>query len=105
QLVVMSRVARDLLDSAYGVRGDKVRIIPHGIPVMDKSVAQETLKAKFGVASRRLMLTFGLLSPNKGIETVIRALPEVVRKFPDLMYFVVGATHPVIKRREGEAYR
>lgn len=105
QLVVMSRVARDLLDGSYGIRGEQVRIIPHGIPVMKQSVEREKLKANFGVAGRRLMLTFGLLSPNKGIETVIRALPDVVRKFPDLMYFVVGATHPVIKKREGEAYR
>jgi glycosyltransferase involved in cell wall biosynthesis len=105
QLVVMSQVAKDLLATSYGVRGAKIRIIPHGIPVMDRFVEPDTLKAKFGVSGRRLMLTFGLLSPNKGIETVIRALPEVIRRFPDLMYFVVGATHPVILRREGEAYR
>jgi glycosyltransferase involved in cell wall biosynthesis len=105
QLVVMSQVAKDLLASSYGVRGAKVRIIPHGIPVMDGAPEQAMLKAKFGVADRRLLLTFGLLSPNKGIETVIRALPAVLRSFPDLVYFVVGATHPVILRREGEAYR
>lgn len=105
QLVVMSQVAKDLLATSYGVRGAKVRIIPHGIPVMDRPFEQDSLKAKFGVAGRRLMLTFGLLSPNKGIETVIRALPDVIRQFPDLMYFVVGATHPVVLRREGEAYR
>jgi glycosyltransferase involved in cell wall biosynthesis len=105
QLIVMSQVAKDLLASSYGVRGSKVRIIPHGIPVMDRRFEQQALKAKFGVARRRLLLTFGLLSPNKGIETVIRALPSVVRAFPDLIYFVVGATHPVILRREGEAYR
>ena len=63
------------------------------------------MKAKFGVAGRRLLLTFGLLSRNKGIETVIRALPAVVRVFPDAIYFVVGATHPVVVRHEGEAYR
>jgi glycosyltransferase involved in cell wall biosynthesis len=105
QLVVMSQVAKDLLASSYGVRGSKVRIIPHGIPVMDREPEQQALKAKFGVTGRRLLLTFGLLSPNKGIETVIRALPAVLRVFPDLVYFVVGATHPVILRREGEAYR
>ncbi len=104
QLVVMSQVARDLLATSYGVRGAKVRIVPHGIPVMER-VPEETLKARFGISGRRLLLTFGLLSPNKGIETVIRALPAVVAKYPDLMYFVVGATHPVILRREGEAYR
>ncbi len=105
QIVVMSELARDLLASSYGVSGEKVRIIPHGIPVMDHNADQQALKAQFGVAQRRLLLTFGLLSPNKGIETVIRALPAVVREFPDLIYFVVGATHPVVLRHEGEAYR
>jgi len=105
QLIVMSEVARDLLASSYGVRGPKVTIIPHGIPVMDRDPDQEALKAKFGVRGRRLLLTFGLLSANKGIETVIRALPAVVSQFPDLVYFVVGATHPAVLRREGEAYR
>ena len=89
QLVVMSRVARDLLDTSYGVRGAKVRIIPHGIPVLVRE-PEQTLKAKFGISGRRLLLTFGLLSQNKGIETVIRALPSVVREYPDLIYFVVG---------------
>jgi glycosyltransferase involved in cell wall biosynthesis len=105
QVVVMSQVARDLLASSYGVHNSKVRTIPHGIPVMQRQSDQRALKAKFGVEGRRLLLTFGLLSPNKGIETVIRALPDLVAAFPDLVYFVVGATHPVILRREGEAYR
>jgi glycosyltransferase involved in cell wall biosynthesis len=104
-IVVMSGVAKDLLEGSYGVRGSKVRIIPHGIPVMDDQSDQRALKAKFGVADRRLLLTFGLLSANKGIETVIRALPDVVRRFPDVVYFVVGATHPAVVRRDGEAYR
>jgi glycosyltransferase involved in cell wall biosynthesis len=105
EIVVMSRIAKDLLESSYGVRGSKVRIIPHGIPVMADRSNQRALKAEFGVAGRRLLLTFGLLSANKGIETVIRALPEIVRRFPDIVYFVVGATHPAVVRRDGEAYR
>jgi glycosyltransferase involved in cell wall biosynthesis len=105
QIVVMSQVARDLLASSYGISGENVRIVPHGIPVMDRNPDQDALKARFGVAQRRLLLTFGLLSPNKGIETVLRALPAVVRDFPDLIYFVVGATHPAVLRQEGEAYR
>src|SRR5688572_13519858 len=104
-IIVMSQVAKGLLASAYGIDGAKVRVIPHGIPVMDLEPDQHALKAKFGVAGRRMLLTFGLLGPNKGIETVIRALPAVVERFPDLVYFVVGATHPAILRREGEAYR
>jgi hypothetical protein len=66
---------------------------------------QDRLKTGFGVAGRQMLLTFGLLGPGKGIETVIRALPAAIAAFPDLMYFVVGATHPLVVRREGEAYR
>jgi glycosyltransferase involved in cell wall biosynthesis len=105
QVIVMSQVAHDLLSDSYGLRGPKIRMIPHGIPVMDRTLEQYALKAKFGVAGRPLLLTFGLLSPNKGIETVIRALPAVVREFPDMMYFIVGTTHPAVLRRDGEAYR
>ena len=77
-VIVMSQVAKGLLASAYGIDGANVRIIPHGIPVMELEPNQQALKAKFGVAGRRVLLTFGLLGPNKGIETVIRALPTVV---------------------------
>jgi len=104
QLVVMSQVAKDLLARSYDLGGPRVQVIPHGIPALQQA-DQEILKARFGVAGRRMLLTFGLLSPNKGIETVIRALPAVVKEFPDLVYFVVGATHPVIVKRDGEAYR
>ena len=72
-LVVMSRVAEQLLVDAYGVARAKVRIIPHGIPVMDECRDQLALKSSLGVANQTVLLTFGLLSPNKGIETVIRA--------------------------------
>ena len=79
-------------------------MIPHGIPEMTRRDPQR-LKAKFGVSGRRMLLTFGLLGPNKGIETVLRALPAVAREFPDVAYFVVGATHPMLVCRHGEAYR
>jgi glycosyltransferase involved in cell wall biosynthesis len=104
RLVVMSRVAADLLERSYGVAARKIAVIPHGIPVMEPR-DQRLLKAKFGVAGRPMLLTFGLLGPNKGIETVIGALPTVVAQFPELAYFVVGATHPQIVRHHGEAYR
>lgn len=103
-LVVMSQVARDFLARSYDVAGPNVHVIRHGIPALQPA-DQEKLKARFGVAGRRMLLTFGLLSPNKGIETVIRALPALVERFPDVVYFVVGATHPVVLRRDGEAYR
>jgi glycosyltransferase involved in cell wall biosynthesis len=103
-LVVMSTVAADLLERSYGVPIDCIHTIPHGIPVMP-TVDRAQLKASFGVADRRMLLTFGLLGPSKGIETVIRALPRLVAECPDLVYFVVGATHPTILKRHGEAYR
>ena len=104
QLVVMSKIAAELLGASYGVNERKIRVIPHGIPEMAPR-DQQRLKAKFGVSGQRMLLTFGLLGPNKGIETVIRALPAVIETFPDVVYFVVGPTHPMIVRRHGEAYR
>jgi len=103
RIVVMSGVAADLLARRYDLRSE-VEIIPHGIPDLAPR-DQEELKARFGVSGRRMLLTFGLLGPNKGIETVIRGLPAVIAAFPDLVYFVVGATHPAVLRQHGEAYR
>jgi glycosyltransferase involved in cell wall biosynthesis len=103
-VVVMSRVAADLLARRYDVRGAHVHVVPHGIPDMPPR-SQEKLKARFGVAGRPMLLTFGLLGPNKGIETVIRALPAAIASCPELVYFVVGATHPAVVREHGEAYR
>jgi len=104
RLVVMSQVASDLLARRYELRGQSAHIIPHGIPAIVPRDRDE-LKAQFGVAGHRMLLTFGLLGPNKGIETVIRALPAIVAACPDLVYFVVGATHPAVIRQDGEAYR
>jgi glycosyltransferase involved in cell wall biosynthesis len=104
RLVVLSNVGVGLLAQSYDVPADKVVMIPHGIPDLPRD-ATELHKERVGAAGRRLLLTSGLLSPNKGVETVIRALPRLVERFPDLLYFVVGATHPEIKRRHGEEYR
>ncbi len=103
-VVVMSQIAARLLAESYGVDGSSVHVIPHGIPNMDAR-DQQPLKATFGLAAQRMLLTFGLLGPNKGVETVLGALPALVSEFPDLVYFVVGATHPMVVRRHGEAYR
>jgi len=103
-LVVMSRVAEALLASSYGIHGATVHVVPHGIPEM-RPRDQPSLKARFGVSDHRMLLTFGLLGPNKGIETVIRSLPAVIKRCPDVLYFVVGATHPAVVRSHGEEYR
>ncbi|MEJ2340520.1 MAG: glycosyltransferase family 4 protein, partial [Gemmatimonadales bacterium] len=103
-LVVMSRLAVDLLEASYAVPRDRIRVIPHGIPDM-RADEREISKSRFGLTGRRVLLTFGLLGPSKGSEVVIRALPKLVARYPDLTYLVVGVTHPEVKRRVGEQYR
>ena len=104
RLVVMARKGADILRDVYGVPGAKVDLIPHGIP--DIPFADSHLsKEQFGVEGRMVLLTFGLLGPRKGIEHVIEALPEIVRRYPNVIYLVVGVTHPHLVAREGEKYR
>ena len=104
RLVVMAEKGRDLLQKVYNVPTEKIDVIPHGIP--DIAFAEpEEAKARFGFAGRAVILTFGLLSPNKGIEYVIDAMPSVLRSRPDAVYVVLGATHPNLVREKGEAYR
>jgi hypothetical protein len=100
----MTEHARVMLTGLYGVEEAKIHIIPHGIP--DTAFTDPSFyKDQFDVAGRPVMLTFGLLSPNKGIEYVLRALPAIVRAHPRLVYIVLGATHPNLVREEGESYR
>ena len=104
RLVVMTERGRSILQEVYRALPDKIDLIPHGIPDVP-FVAPEVYKGQFGVEGRKVLLTFGLLSPNKGIEHVLHALPDVVAEFPDLVYIVLGATHPHELRTRGEAYR
>ena len=101
RLVVMTAGGATLLQEVHGVDEDKIDVIPHGIP----NVPFAGSKSRLGVEGRPLILTFGLLSPDKGIESVIDALPTVLSHFPDAIYIVLGATHPHIIERQGETYR
>ncbi|MDG5813475.1 glycosyltransferase family 4 protein [Chitinispirillales bacterium ANBcel5] len=104
RLVVMTHKALELLNETYNVDSDKISLIPHGIidvPFVDPNF----YKDHFGVEGKLVLLTFGLLSPDKGIENVLHALPEIVSKFPNVVYIILGATHPSLLRKEGEAYR
>lgn len=104
RVVVMARKGAEILRETYGVPEMKVDIIPHGIP--DSPFKDSSFyKAQFGVEGRLVLLTFGLLGPGKGIEHVIEALPEIVRQYPNVIYLVLGATHPQLVEREGERYR
>jgi glycosyltransferase involved in cell wall biosynthesis len=103
-LIVMAEAARRMLIQIYSADPAKIRVIPHGIP--DRPfVATGPLKDFFGWTNRKVILTFGLLSPGKGIETMIAAMPEVIARVPDALYVVLGATHPHCIARNGESYR
>ena len=104
KLVVMAHKGRSLLRSVYQVPADKIEIIPHGIPDC-AFLGRRAAKALLGFEGRSVILTFGLLSPNKGIEVMIDALPQIVRSRPDAMYVILGATHPNLVRDRGEEYR
>ena len=103
-LVVMSEKERDVLQKVYDVAAKKIDVIPHGIPDITFAEPEEA-KALLGFEGRAVILTFGLLSPNKGIEYVIDAMPAILRSRPDAVYVVLGATHPNLVREKGEAYR
>jgi glycosyltransferase involved in cell wall biosynthesis len=104
RLVVMAERGRDMLRDIYFVPEEKIDLIPHGIPDMPFA-DPNYFKDEFGVAGKQVLLTFGLLSPNKGIEYALRALPDIIREFPNIVYIVLGQTHPNLLRDEGEAYR
>ena len=104
RLVVMSERSVEFLRDIYQVPEEKIVLIPHGIPDVP-FVDSGAYKDKFGVSEKQIILTFGLLSPGKGIEVVIDALPEIVKAHPQVIYMVVGATHPHLKAEQGEDYR
>ena len=104
RVVVMTERARTFLRGIYGVPEAKIDLIAHGIPDTP-FVDPDLYKDQFGVGGRLVALTFGLLSPNKGIEHMLRAVPEVHESFPDFVYIVLGATHPGLVREQGERYR
>jgi glycosyltransferase involved in cell wall biosynthesis len=103
-LIVMAEAAKRILIETYGCDPAKISVIPHGIP--DRPfVPTAPMKARLGWQDRKVILTFGLLSPGKGIETMIAAMPDVIARVPDAHYVVLGATHPHCIAYEGERYR
>jgi glycosyltransferase involved in cell wall biosynthesis len=102
--IVMAEKGRKLLRSVHDVPARKIEVIPHGIPEFP-FLEPHHAKAKLNFVGKTVILTFGLLSPSKGIETVIDAMPEIIRSCPNAIYVILGATHPNLVRNEGEAYR
>ena len=104
RLVVMAQKGVDILREVYNVPDEKIELIPHGIPDIP-FIDPNFYKDQFGVLGRTVLLTFGLLSPSKGIEYVIEALPRIREPHPEIVYIVLGATHPNLLASEGENYR
>ncbi len=104
RVIVMAERGREILCRVYGANPNAIVMIPHGVP--DRALADPALfKPRFGWDEREVILTFGLLAPNKGIETMIEAMPAIIERHPDAVYVVLGATHPNLVEHEGEAYR
>jgi len=104
RLIVMSQLSSQFLQEIFKVPGSKIDMVPHGVPDLP-FLDPNFHKDRFGVEGKAVLLTFGLLSPNKGIENVIKAMPEILAKHKNVVYIVAGATHPHILRREGDRYR
>src|SRR5271170_5215873 len=104
RLIVMSQLSSQILQDVFKVPGNKIDMVPHGVPDLP-FLDPNFYKDRFGVEGKAVLLTFGLLSPNKGIENVIQALPQILSRHKNVVYLVAGATHPHILRREGEKYR
>ncbi|MDD4755644.1 MAG: glycosyltransferase family 4 protein [Prolixibacteraceae bacterium] len=103
KIVVMSRKAVEFLVNIYDVPKEKIALIEHGVP--DIHFSPEKSKKAFKLGNKKVLLTFGFIGRSKGIETVIKALPEVVKKYPEIIYIVLGKTHPNVLRHSGEEYR
>jgi glycosyltransferase involved in cell wall biosynthesis len=104
RLIVMSDLSSQFLQEIFKVPGSKIDMVPHGVPDLP-FLDPNFYKDRFGVEGKAVLLTFGLLSPNKGIENVIQALPHILSRHKNVVYIVAGATHPHILRREGDLYR
>src|SRR3979409_2642457 len=104
RLIVMSQLSSQFLQEIFKVPSSKIDMVPHGVPDLP-FLDPNFYKDRFGVEGKAVLLTFGLLSPNKGIENVIQALPQILSKHKNVAYIVTGATHPHILRREGDKYR
>ncbi|MHB1551771.1 MAG: glycosyltransferase, partial [Vulcanimicrobiaceae bacterium] len=103
-VVALSETGRELLESAYGIDRSKLRVIHHGVPDVPFHDT-DAAKASFGIGQRLVISTFGLINRGKGLEYAIEAMRAVVREHPEALYLILGQTHPVVRRHEGESYR
>jgi glycosyltransferase involved in cell wall biosynthesis len=103
-VVTMARMGFDILVNAFGVDPDKIAVVPHGVPAREAPPRAATQK-RLGLNGRKVLLSFGLISRGKGLETMIRAMPRIAQRHPQALYVILGATHPAVFTQEGESYR
>lgn len=103
-VVVMTNAASALLRKAYGSFSTPIRVIPHGVPIIHRQY-DAACKKRLDLVGRRVLITFGLIGRGKGLESMIDAMPSVLRRCPEAVYLIVGATHPKVREHEGESYR
>ena len=102
--IVMNHAAKNILIEKYGIKKNKIHVIPHGVHHIAFPSGKRS-KKKMNLQNKTILLTFGMISRDKGIEYAIEALPKIVKKYPNILYLIIGATHPVVRRQEGEKYR
>ncbi len=103
-IIVMTQTSAEILVRTYGVRADKITVIPHGTHLVLYE-NKDFLKEKYGLSGKKVLSTFGLLGPGKSIETTLRALPDIIAEFPETVFLIIGRTHPTVVKEEGEVYR
>ena len=103
-IVVMTNHAAGILEKEYGISPEKITVIPHGTHLVSPFISKE-IKAKYRFGNRKILTTFGLLNSGKNIETALDALPSILRQFPNVLYLIIGRTHPGVVKLEGEKYR
>ncbi|MBV8488908.1 MAG: glycosyltransferase family 4 protein [Candidatus Eremiobacteraeota bacterium] len=104
RVIALSETGRGLLENVYGVDPNVLRVIHHGVPDVPFQ-STDAAKASFGIGQRTVVSTFGLINRGKGLEYAIEAMRDVVKRHPEVLYLILGETHPVVRRREGESYR
>jgi len=104
RVVALSETGRELLETIYGIDPDQLRVIHHGVPDVPFQ-STDAAKASFGIGQRTVISTFGLISRGKGLEYAIEAMRDCVKRHPEALYLILGETHPVVRRQEGESYR
>lgn len=103
-IIVMTQTSAEILTQTYGVRADKITVVPHGTHLVLYE-NKDFLKEKYGLSGKKVLSTFGLLGPGKSIETTLNALPAIITKFPETVFLIIGRTHPTLVKEEGEIYR